>query len=113
MDKELKDKIQSLKVDAPVKKKKCTECKKKKQPITQLPEVVEVNWNDMYIPSEEDIRLSYIELGNKGKDKREFINKVYQYLFDEPYNFDCQSCVNVQSRKLKNYINNNFEVKVI
>ena len=31
MDKELKDKIESLKSDAPVKKKKCTTCKNNKE----------------------------------------------------------------------------------
>ena len=109
MDKELKNKLESLKSDEPVKKKKCTTCKKKKEPITFLPELVDV---DMFIPSKNDIHLDYIELGRQDNSKREFINKVYQFLFNEDFNFGCQSCVNVQVRKLKNYLNDKLNIKV-
>ena len=109
MDKELKNKLESLKSDEPVKKKKCTTCKKKKEPITFLPELVDV---DMFIPSKNDIHLAYIELGRKDNSKREFINKVYNFLFNEDFNFGCQSCVNVQVRRLKNYLNDKLNIKV-
>lgn len=109
MNKELKDKIESLKSSEPVKKKKCTTCKKKKEPITFLPELVD---EDMFIPSPSDIHLAYIELGRKDNSKREFVNKVYQFLFNEDFNFGCQSCVNVQVRKLKNYLNDKLNIKV-
>jgi hypothetical protein len=107
MDKELKDKLESLKSDGK-KKKGCKDCKNK-EPITELPEIIE---NDIFIPTMEDIRNAYVELGNKGNDKREFINKVYQFLFNDDFDFSCGSCVNKQSRRLKNYINNNSELKV-
>ena len=107
--KNLKDKIESLKSDAPVKKKKCTTCKKKKEPITFLPELID---EDMFIPSPSDIHLAYIELGRKDNSKREFVNKVYNFLFNEDFNFGCQSCVNVQVRRLKNYLNDKLNIKV-
>ena len=109
MDKELKDKLESLKSDEPIKKKKCTSCKKKKEPITLLPELIQ---EDIFIPSIEDIRTAYIELGRKDNTKREFINQVYNFLFNEDFNFNCQSCVNVQARKLKNYLNDKLNIKV-
>jgi hypothetical protein len=108
MDKELKDKLKSLMVDIPVKKKRCTSCKKKKEPV-KLPELVD---EDIYIPSPEDIRLAYIELGNRVLDKKEFINKVYNFLFNEDFNFGCRSCVNGQARRLKNYIETNLKMTV-
>ena len=109
MDKELKDKIESLKSDAPVKKKKCTTCKKKKEPITFLPELID---EDMFIPSPSDIHLAYIELGRKDNSKRDFVNKVYQFLFNEDFNFGCRSCVNGQARRLKNYITEVLKVHI-
>jgi hypothetical protein len=110
MDKELKDKLESLKSSEPVKKKKCTTCKKKKEPITFLPELIN---EDMFIPSPEDIRTAYIELGRKDNSKREFINNVYQFLFNEDFNFGCTSCMNVQVRRLKNYLNDKLNIKVL
>lgn len=109
MNSELKDKLLSLKSDGK-KKRGCTTCKKKKEPITELPDPIEI---DMFIPSSQDICLAYLELGNKEQNKREFINKVYQFLFDEDFNFGCASCVNVQARKLKNYINEVLKINVI
>ncbi len=99
MNKELEEKILSSKATGK-KKKGCSSCKKKKEPIV-LPELVEM---DIFIPTPDDIRLAYIELGNRVLDKREQINKVYNFLFNEDFNFDCRSCVNAQSRRLKNYI---------
>ena len=109
MDKELKDKIESLKSDAPVKRKRCTDCKKKKQTITELPPPIE---EDMFIPSQSDIYLAYVELGNRDLKKREFINKVYRFIFNEEFDFGCTSCVNVQTRKLKDYIVNKLNLQV-
>lgn len=110
MDKELLDKIKSLKVDAPVKKKRCTECKKKKQPVTKLPEVIEEE--EIYVPTQDDIMLAYLELGNRDNRKHPFINKVYRALFNQDFNFGCASCVNVQVRVFKNYIETTFNVKL-
>lgn len=100
MEKELKEKLESLKSDGK-KKKGCASCKKKKEPIV-LPEIIDEEF--MFIPSPDDIRLAYIELGNRVDNKHEFINNVYRFLFNEDFNFNCPSCVNGQSRRLKNYI---------
>jgi hypothetical protein len=108
MNKELKDKIDSLKSDGK-KKKGCTSCKKKKEPLTFLPDLVD---EEMFIPSPNDILLAYVELGNRVEDKKEFINKVYSFLFNEEFDFNCPSCVSIQSRKLKNYINDKLNIKV-
>jgi hypothetical protein len=110
MNKELKDKLESLKSDGK-KKKGCTDCKKKK-PIIELPPIIEDEDYIPFIPTMDDIRLAYVELGNRGNDKREFINKVYRFLFNDDFNFNCGSCVNKQSRRLKNYINDNSELKI-
>jgi hypothetical protein len=107
MDSELKDKLQSLKSDGK-KTKGCKSCKKK-APVNELPDPIEI---DMYIPSTEDIKLAYLELGNKEQNKKEFINKVYRFLFDEDFNFGCTSCVNVQARKFKNYMNDVLKLNV-
>jgi len=114
MDTELKDKIEKAKATNTVKKKPCTSCKKKKKVITELPQVIDMDelMEELYIPTEQEIHLAYVELGNKDEDKKEFINKVYKFLFNEDFDFGCQSCVNRQSRRLKNYINEHFELKV-
>jgi hypothetical protein len=107
MDKELKDKLESKKSNGKT-KKGCKSCKEKK-PLTFLPELVD---EDMFIPSPNDVVTAYVELGRKDNTKREFINKVYSFLFNEEFNFNCPSCVNVQARKLKNYINEKLNIKV-
>jgi len=108
MNKELEDKIKSLKSDGK-KKVGCKSCKKKKEPIV-LPELIEEEM--IFIPTPEDIRLAYVELGNRVLDKKEFINKVYNFLFNEDFNFGCRSCVNGQARRLKNYIETNLKTVV-
>lgn len=107
MEQELKEKLESLKSDGK-KKKGCTTCKKKKEPIV-LPELIE---EDMFIPTPDEIRLAYIELGNRVQNKKEYINKVYNFLFNEDFNFGCKSCVNGQARRLKNYIIDVLKLKV-
>jgi hypothetical protein len=96
-----------------MKKKKEGECKscKKKALITELPEVVEMD--SLYVPTIEDIKLAYIELGNKNIDsKKEFINKVYSSIFDETFDFGCRTCVNAQARKFRNYIEETLKIKM-
>ena len=108
MDKEL-DRLEKLKEEAianPGKKKKgCTSCKKKKNEVTKLEPVVE---EDMWVPTSSDIKLAYAELtsllGVK-EDKKEFIQKVYQFLFNEPFDWGCRSCVNNQARRFRIYLN--------
>lgn len=81
----------------------CTSCKKKK-PVTQLPPVVE---NDLYIPTKDEIKLAYAEfssiLGVK-EDKKELVNKVYKFLFNEELNYNCRGCGNSQARRFHNYM---------
>ncbi|CAB5212618.1 hypothetical protein UFOVP187_36 [uncultured Caudovirales phage] len=100
MEKVTRSRIDNLKG----KNGKCESCKKKK-PITELPPLVEEN---VWVPTSQDIRLAFVELSNmKGVslDKREFINKVYSFIFNEEFNFDCGGCVANQGRKFQHYIN--------
>jgi hypothetical protein len=101
MENDLKEKLQSLKANGK-KKGGCSSCKKKKEVLTTLPDIIEEE--NIYVPTKDEIRLAYIELGNRIDNKQEFIGKVYRTLFDEEFNFGCSSCVNAQSRRLKNYI---------
>jgi hypothetical protein len=105
MDKEL-DRLEKLKLNSienPGKKKKgCTSCKKKKEVLTKLePVVID---EDMFIPTQEDIKLAYAELtsilGVK-EDKKDFIQKVYTFLFNEPFDWNCRTCVNNQARRFR------------
>lgn len=84
--------------------KGCTSCKKKAQ-ITELPKLEE----EMFIPTVDDIKLAYAELTSHGgvkEDKKEFISKVYQYLFEEPYLFNCGGCGKTQARRFYNHMKN-------
>lgn len=91
--------------------KKCHSCKKKNIEITELPPVDEMD--DLFIPTPEDIKLAYEELYNKNLEQhKEYINKVYTFLFNETFDFDCRSCVNSQAIKLKNYITNTLKLKI-
>ena len=105
MDKEL-DRLEKLKLNSienPGKKKKgCTSCKKKKVEVTKLEPIIQEE--DMYIPTSEDIKLAYAELtsllGVK-EDKKDFINKVYKFLFNEEFDWNCRTCVNNQARRFR------------
>lgn len=89
----------------------CKSCKKKNIEITELPAVDEMQ--ELFIPTPDDIKLAYEELYNKNLEPhKEFINKVYSFLFNENFDFDCRSCVNAQTIKLKNYITNTLKLKV-
>jgi hypothetical protein len=89
----------------------CNSCKKKKNEITELPPVNDMD--DIFIPTPEDIKLAYAELYNKDiEPHKEYINKVYSFLFNENFDFDCRSCVNAQAIKLKNYIIHTLKLKV-
>jgi len=107
---ELTEKLNKLKEEAianPGKKKKgCTSCKKKKNEVTKLEPVIQEE--EMFIPTSADIKLAYAELtsllGVK-EDKKEFIQKVYQFLFNEAFDWGCRSCVNNQARRFRIYLN--------
>jgi hypothetical protein len=105
------DRLEELKKEAienPLKKKKgCSSCKKKKEIILETPaplphEVI----GEIWIPTPEEIGLAYDELGSITftQEKKDFINKVYQFLFNEEFDFSCRSCGNVQARRFKNYL---------
>ena len=108
MEKELSrlEKLKLNSIENPGKKKKgCTSCKKKKEEITKLEPIVQEE--DMYIPTQEDIKLAYAELtsiiGVK-EDKKDFIQKVYTFLFNEPFDWGCKTCVNNQARRFRIYL---------
>ena len=91
-------------------KKGCTSCKKK-PPITELPPVVEIE--ELYVPTAEEIKLAYVELGNKNiESHKEQINKVYQFLFNETFDFGCKTCINAQARKLREYIKRDLGILI-
>ena len=108
MEKELQDKMEKLKKEhqenPPIKKKGCSSCKKKKNEVTSLPLVVE---EEVFIPTSSDIKLAYAELtsllGVKD-DKKEFISKVFKFLFNEDFDWGCRSCVNRQARRFRIYV---------
>lgn len=108
MEQELQEKLnkakQEYKDNPPVKKKGCSSCKKKKQEVTELPPVIQ---EDIFIPTSSDIKLAYAELtsllGVK-EDKKEFISKVYKFLFNEEFDWNCRSCVNKQARRFRIYV---------
>jgi len=107
MDKELNrlEKLKQNSIENPGKKKRgCSSCKKKKEEVTKLEPLIE---EDMFIPTQEDIKVAYAELtsilGVKD-DKKEFIQKVYTFLFNEPFDWNCRSCVNNQARRFRIYL---------
>lgn len=101
------DRLEKLKqnsIENPGKKKRgCSSCKKKKEVVEKLPLPFEIE-EELFIPTQEDIKVAYAELtsilGVK-EDKKEFIQKVYQFLFNEPFDWACSSCVNKQSRRFR------------
>ena len=73
----------------------------KKEEVTKLEPLIE---EELFIPTQEDIKLAYAELtsllGVKD-DKKDFINKVYQFLFNQEFDWNCRSCVNKQARRFR------------
>ena len=109
------DRLEELKKEAienPGKKVRgCKSCKKKKEINEPLPPVEFVEPLD--IPTYQDMKLAYDELGSKQltEEKRIFINKVYSFLFNENFDFGCRSCVNAQGRKFYNHLK--YTLKII
>lgn len=107
MDKELErlEKLKKNSIENPGKKKRgCTDCKKKKEIVQPLPPVI---YEDIWIPTKEEIILAFEELTSYGgvrEDKKIFINKVYNYIFNEGFDWACRDCVNKQARKFNNYV---------
>ena len=95
--------MESKKPNSRTKKGGCSSCKKK-PPITELPPIVE---EVVWVPTLQEIRLAYDELSNMHgvrDDKKEMIAKVYEYLFNEPLDFTCRSCISSQGMKYHNYM---------
>jgi len=106
------DRLEKLKLNAienPSKKKRgCTSCKKKpKDVVVENPPLPFELEEDIFIPTQDDIKVAYAELtsiiGVK-EDKKEFIGKVYKFLFDEDFDWGCRSCVNKQARRFRIYL---------
>jgi len=105
---ETKERLEKLRKEAienPGKKKRgCTSCKKKKEELNELPQLLV---DETYIPTQQEIRLAYEELTSYGgvkEDKKEIINKVYMFLFGEEFLFNCGGCASNQANKFGNYI---------
>ena len=107
MEEELKQRLEEAtkknELDPPKKKRGCTTCKKKKHDVVLEP----VKEEELWIPSDADIKLAFAELtsllGVKD-DKKEFIGKVYRFLFNEEFDWNCRSCVNNQARRFRIYL---------
>jgi len=106
------DRLEKLKQNAienPSKKKRgCTSCKKKpKEVVVENPPLPFEIEEELFIPTQEDIKVAYAELtsllGVK-EDKKEFIQKVYQFLFNEDFDWGCRSCTNKQARRFRIYL---------
>ena len=101
------DRLEKLKLNSlenPSKPKKgCKSCKKSKEINEPLPLPIQEEW----IPTMTDIKLAYAEfnsLTGVREDKKEFVSKVYKFLFGEELVYNCRGCGNSQSRKFHNYI---------
>jgi hypothetical protein len=101
------EKLKLNSIENPGKKKRgCTECKKKKEINEPLPPI---DYEEIWIPTKEDIKLAYAELTSFGgvkEDKKVFINKVHNFLFGEDFDFGCQGCGRGRVRKFTNYMKN-------
>jgi hypothetical protein len=114
---ELKDKLNKLREEAianPGKKKKgCSSCKKKK-PVEELPQL-DVEAETLYVPTEADIKLAYAELTSmKGvkPESKELISKVYEFFFNDKFNFDCGGCASRQANVFHHYITNVLKLSI-
>ena len=105
------DRLEKLKrnsIENPGKKKKgCTNCKKKQEISEPLPPL-----EYLYIPTVEEIKRAYIMLSNLKDEEKPFIQMVYSSLFEEEFDFNCNSCVHTQTRILQNYIKNVLKLKL-
>lgn len=85
-----------------VPREKCTTCKKKNK-ITTLPAPVD----ELYIPDINEIKTAYFNLismgGVKNEDKAQ-IDKVYEFLFQQKFDWGCRDCVSSQVIKFTNHM---------
>jgi hypothetical protein len=102
------DRLEKLKLNSienPGKKKRgCSDCKKKKEINEPLPQI---DYEEIWIPTKEDIKLAYAELTSFGgvkEDKKVFINKVHNFLFGDDFDFGCKGCGKNRVRRFTNYM---------
>jgi hypothetical protein len=85
----------------------CKTCKKKV--VKELDSVIEEQI-DLDIPTIDEIKIAYAELTSYGgvkPEKKEFIKKIYTYIFKEELDLDCRGCGSYQVQKFTNYLNKN------
>ena len=85
----------------------CKTCKKKV--VKELESVIEEQI-DVDIPTIDEIKIAYAELTSYGgvkPEKKEFIKKIYMYIFKEELDLDCRGCGSYQVQKFTNYLNKN------
>lgn len=104
------EKLKANSIENPGKKKRgCASCKKPKEVVVEkLPLPFELE-PEIYIPTIEDMKLAYAELTSFGgvkEDKKEFIKKVYQALFNEEFIFNCTGCGKSQARRFTFHMKN-------
>lgn len=106
---EITEKVQQLKQEAlkqpKTKSKKCHSCKKKNTEVTKL-----VTIEDEPLLSNEEIITAYANLTSMGgvrEENKDNIQFVYTTLFNEPFDWDCISCISTQVIKWKNWMKKN------
>ena len=120
MEQELKERLEKAHKESQEnhgkKKKGCSECKKKAKELTKLPKVEELPELDLgyemkgidpNAPTDQEINLAYAELTSYGGVKesaKPLIKRVYEYIFKEEFDFNCNTCVSNQARKFKFYL---------
>jgi hypothetical protein len=101
-------------IDNPPKKKRgCTSCKKKKDEITELPELEPIEDIVIVFDNEDIVKAYYasVDRGGIKEEMKPLISGVYKQIFNEEFDFGkCMSCKNNQYHKLRNYIR--FELKI-
>ncbi len=97
----------------PKRKKGCTSCKKKKNEITELPELEPIEEIVVVFDTDDIVKAYYAITEKDGirEEMKPFISAVYKQIFNEEFDFGrCASCKNNQYHKLRNYVR--FELKV-
>lgn len=94
------------------KSKKCHSCKKKNVEINELPQINEEMFIE--IPSGDELLNSYLLLGNKelSISDKEKISNDYKFIFNEDFHFDCNSCINQQTIKFRNFLKYHLKLNV-
>ena len=85
----------------------CKTCKKKV--VKELDSIIEEQI-DLDVPTIDEIKIAYAELTSYGgikPEKKEFIKKIYTYIFKEELDLNCKGCGSYQVQKFTNYLNKN------